>query len=270
MKKIFFILLLFSCPAWALVAPRLYMVDLSCPKNAPFRETQWHNYENKEGGYYTPVGNCISCDTTKGLMMMDAKDCALCPNRTTESVDTIAGFITSNYCRLKKCPQDKPFYEEDWNWSGCKNCQDKPKHIKKEECEQCPNMRWVEGAGCAPEKNGRMYYNGTFLTAEGMKMHMDGGSAPFDIDCDSGTWKQCEAVKTSEQECKKCPFTYMKNGFCHMDGWKKINTCSDGYIRNMCGFCFPCDYNEEIRTTKEYCDACPNREYIEKCILKNK
>ena len=258
MKKLFFVLLFLSCPVWALVAPRVYMVDPSCPKKAPFREGKWHNYEDREGGHYTPSsGKCISCDTTKALMLADAKDCDLCPNRTVESVDTIPGFISSNYCRLKKCPENKPFYEENWNWSGCKNCQDEPKHIKKEECEQCPNMRWIEGSGCAPDKADKMYYNGGILFPNGAKDYLVGGSPPFAIECDSEKWQLCEAVETSEKECSKCSYTYMKDGFCHMDGWKKINACPEGYIRNACGFCIPCDEVNGDKLLKEECEKCP-------------
>ena len=86
MKKLLFVLLFFSSPVWALVEPRLYMVDPSCPKNAPFKET---------GGF----GNCISCDTTKALMMEDPKDCDMCPNRTVDKEDIFGGWIQTNYCR---------------------------------------------------------------------------------------------------------------------------------------------------------------------------
>ncbi len=259
MKKLLFVWLFFSCPVLALVAPRMYVVDSSCPKNAPFREGQWHSHKDKEGGYYTPsFGNCISCDTTKAFMLVDAKDCGLCPNRTVEGVDTIPGFIFSNYCRLKTCPPEKPFYDENWNWSGCKSCQDEPKHIKKEECEQCSNMRWIEGAGCAPDKSDRMYYNGKVLFPDGTASFLDGGSPPFVITCDSEKWQHCEAIKTSEEECKKCPFTYMKNGFCHVDGWKKIKACPEGHVRNICGFCIACDViNGDKFFSEEECEKCP-------------
>ena len=257
MKKLLFALLLLSQPVWALVPPRKYMADSSCPQDAPFRECYWNNYKHRKGGYYKPSGECISCDTTRALMLVDKKDCDLCPNRTMESVDTLPGLYTSNYCRLKECPPHKPFYEEHWNWSGCKNCKDEPKHIKKEECEQCPNMRWVEGAGCAPDKPGKMYYTGRLLTAAGVEHGMVGGSSPYSIECDSHEWQRCDAVKTSEQECQKCPYTYMKDGFCHMDGWEKINACPEGHTRNACGFCIPCSEINGDKLLKEECEKCP-------------
>ena len=256
MKKLFFIWLFFSCPVWALVAPRMYMADSSCPKNAPFREGQW-NYENRDGGYYTPYGKCISCDTTRALMLVNEKDCDLCPNRTVYKEDTLGGWIQTNYCRLRTCPPEKPFFDNNWNWSGCTSCQDEPKHIKKEECEQCSNMRWVEGAGCAPDKSDRIYYTGTMLSPDGREMSLDGGSPPFDIDCENERWQRCEAIKTSEQECKKCSFTYMKDGFCHMDGWKKVKDCPEGYIRSVCGFCIPCSEVNGDKLSEKECIKCP-------------
>ena len=69
-------------------------------------------------------------------------------------------------------------------------------------------MRWVEGAGCAPDKSDRMYYNGTILTPDGHESPLLGGSPPFAIECDSREWQSCKAVNTSEQECQKCPYTY--------------------------------------------------------------
>ena len=266
MKKLFFLLLLFSCPVWALVEPHLYVMDPACPKNAPFKRGKWH--ESRGGEYYTPIGNCISCDTIKALMLVDAKDCDLCPNRTVESVDTLPGFITSNYCRLKVCPPEKPFYEEDWNMSGCKNCQDKPRHIKKEECAQCPNMRWVADIGCVPDKPNMMYYSGEKLDVDGVEIHISVGSDLYIRACDPKEWQDCHALKTSEEECKKCPFTYMKKGFCYMNVGKRIKACPEGHVRNKCGFCISCDEIDRDPLSKEECEKCPNRKMRDHyCIL---
>ena len=216
-KAILACTLLLPFSAAALVAPEKYMADSSCPKNAPFKHAQWNNYEGRDGGYYTPYGECISCHTTKAFMLVNAEECNLCPNRTVDNKDIFGGWISTDYCRLKECPPDKPFYEENWNWSGCKSCQDEPKHIKKDECAQCPNMRWVEGVGCAPDKSDRLYYDVTALSQNGVEDHLVGGSPPYVIRCED-IRKRSEfekAVKTSPEECAHCPNTDMKDGWCY-------------------------------------------------------
>ena len=219
MKNFFFLIVLFfnlSCQA--LVAPEHYMADPTCPQNAPFKRAQWHNYEGRDGGYYTPYGECISCDTTKALMLTDSDECGLCANRTADTTDIFGGWITMHYCRLKECPPDKPFYEEKWNWSGCKSCLDEPSHIRKEECVQCPNMRWVKDLGCAPDKPNRIYYSGTALTADGREISLVGGSFPYILKCQDIPKRLSveTAIKTSAEECAKCSNTYMKDGWCHL------------------------------------------------------
>ena len=212
-KALFTVTLFFSFSVSALMAPRFYVADSTCPKNAPFKEA---------GGF----GDCISCGTTKALMMEDAKECDLCPNRTVKKEDSFGGWIQTNYCHLKKCPPNKPFYEENWNWSGCKSCQDEPKHIKKEECKQCPNMHWIEfkthegnikQGYCVPNKKNKIYHSMDFLTKEGYISGIDGGTAPFESDCDNPHVKNwgAVAVETSKEECAKCSNIYMKNGWCY-------------------------------------------------------
>jgi len=210
MKKIVLLFILFfSYPSWALVAPEIYMVDKTCPKDSPFKLAVWHY--NNGNGYYTPIesGTCISCDTTKGLMLSDEKECGVCPNRTTQGINDI---ISKTQCRLKKCPSDKPFYEEKWNWSGCKACEDMPTHITKEECSKCSNMRWVaEMKLCAPNKKGVIYYNGESLDHG----HLVGGMLPYAYACDNH--RNEVAIRAGKEECAQCPHTTFKDGWCYFN-----------------------------------------------------
>lgn len=209
MKKILFCLVaFFMVSAQALVAPEMYMVDSTCPKDSPFKRAVWHNYQGREGGYYTPLGECISCDSTKAFMLINPDDCDICPNRTTQGIDDI---LSKRQCRLKQCPKEKPFYEEKWNWSGCKSCEDNPTHITKKECNQCPNMRWVDGLElCAPDKKGILYYSGESLG----RGHLIGGMLPYTYSC--GEDRGEKALRTGKLECARCPQTEFKDNWCYL------------------------------------------------------
>ena len=217
MKKLLMVFLLMSSlPSVALVAPRKYIADSSCPKEAPFKEMGW-NFDEDDGEKYLEThGDCISCNTTRALMLENPKDCDLCPNRTVNEVGELGGWIQTNYCRLKKCPPDKPFYEEKWNWSGCKSCEDKPTLITKEECDQCPNMRWVVGSNfCAPNLSDRVYHGSRWeIITNGKKSteRLTGGMVPFSTKCTELTPDY--GIGVSAKECSYCSNTYMKDGFC--------------------------------------------------------
>ncbi|MBQ4471987.1 MAG: hypothetical protein II942_01910 [Alphaproteobacteria bacterium] len=207
MKKVFFTLVLLSSfPCLSMVAPEEYMVDPSCPKNAPFKYASWNDYEDgDDDGYYAPQGKCISCNSPQGLMLINEADCKLCPNR----------IMDNGYCRLKKCPTDKPFYEEKWNWSGCKSCADQPTNITKEECAKCPSMRWLSDVKkCAPNEANFIYYDGEECSETGQRFHLLGGMSPYRFSCQNFTSDFARGIVVSAEECAKCPNTYMKNGCC--------------------------------------------------------
>lgn len=237
MRRVLFALaLLCASSALALVAPEEYSIDPTCPQNAPFSSIN---------------RRCVSCDTPRALMLEDPKDCAVCRNRTVDNVDSFGGWITSHYCRLKKCPKDKPFYEEKWNSSGCKSCEDEPTFITKEQCDKCQNMRWVKDANyCAPNLQDRVYHqNGNVkIWRNGEVMYsvpMDGGMAPWSTSCTDLTPSYGMAV--SPNECARCQNTYMKDGFC--------------FGRLDCA-------NEPKWVTKEDCTKCPNMRWVDNTAFK--
>ena len=193
MKKIVFLLgLCFVGSVQAMVAPEIFDYEPTCPKDKPFIQVI------PERGT-----ECQSCDSLRGLMLKKESDCQRCPHRERTG---------NGECRLKKCPATAPYYESKWNWSGCKNCQDEPTHITKDECLQCPNMRWVEGLNlCAPNKKGVIYYDGESL-GQG---RLIGGVLPYSFPCDNS--KKEKAIRAGREECCLCPHTKFQDGWCYSD-----------------------------------------------------
>ena len=220
MKKIVAlgVLLFFSLPVFSATGPSVtYAFEAKCPADKPFvksGEVQVGRCSKdvKTGKEECEVQfNCVSCNSLKALLMLgNSEDCSKCPNRMLDE--------SGKYCRLKECPSDKPFYEKA---SGCKSCADSPKFIKKEECEQCPGVRWVEvpdfgtvgiDSYCAPDLPDRVYhgFNRVQMTEKGILVSPLYYRDPYFFTLCS----ELDGIAVSAEECAHCPNAYMKDGFC--------------------------------------------------------
>lgn len=206
---------LYSLPVVCATGPAAtYAFDPRCPVDRPFIERGaprlgvCSKNENMGKEECKIEAGCVSCNSLESLLMLgNAEDCSKCSNRMLDE--------SGRYCRLKECPKEKPFYEIS---RGCKSCEDEPVFINKAECEQCPGRRWVEDAKyCAPDVPGRFYHkNGDVkIWQDGqvaLTLPLTGGGAPWFTSC--GHLSPSYGMAVSEQECARCPNTYMKDGFC--------------------------------------------------------
>lgn len=79
---------------------------------------------------------CYSCDESEGIMLADAKDCALCPNRV----------LKGSTCVIP-CPPDRPLMGNNGYCYACDDSQDMIYNIDENDCSLCPN-RVQKGHAC--------------------------------------------------------------------------------------------------------------------------
>ena len=216
-----------------------FALDASCPKEKPF-------------GYY---GDCVGCDSYEALDIKKGheKDFEICQNRIT--IPAREPFLAKSI--LKECPLEAPMRDHK---SSCISCDTTYPIINGKDCNKCPNREVMTGTEecvlkeCPPDKP--------------LKSHGD---------CLSCNWKGIDISVTKEM-CEKCPNTYkwyqekcipiISNDedipLIDLEMILPIDESLHWEFANK-----KCDASEPITTTKENCDLCPNREYVDgKCILK--
>ena len=206
MKKIITIsILLFASTAMAYF-PHGWAINPACPKDKPFQ-------------YFTGFdpnwkGNCLSCDDDQFFYASEKQCKETCPNRIWEGRKSPS--LHASYCR-KICPPDKPFF--DLYEEQCKSCTEYPAYIKKDECLQCPNMRWVtldENYPVCLPKDALIANTYGFIQNHSIVENIIIGprrlnTPPVTLPCHN----DFVYVYTSPEECAQCSNTYMQDGKCY-------------------------------------------------------
>ena len=216
-----------------------------CPKTHPVRDL---------------YDSCVSCEELNKIHVKNKADCSVCPNRLTERGDE-----DTYLCRLKKCPEAFPLFNE----GNCLSC-DEPywTHDDKKTCEKCPNRRYVKVPLAQKIKN---VIKGE--TAEGcyLKPKYENKEPLFEVKVVDyirmpmggnpyyQNFYPCDEKRdldTLPEICTECPNRDYKDGKCI------FRECPDGSIKsedNYYQYCSRCDAHEPINTTKEECHKCPDR-----------
>lgn len=211
-----------------------FMYSSKCPKEKPF-EGSWS-------------GICVGCDSLSVLEVTyeHEADFDICPNRETDH------WISY----LKTCPKDAPLRDIQRNCISCDEIKQGVSVKNKTDCDICPNAKYDEKNkicviyDCPKERP--------------MKV----GTSCFS--CDS------ERVEIPTEECLKCSKNRkISHGFCifknsiYQDkpliGYDII--CREGCITEA--QFYSCDISKNISTTKENCNQCSNRKWLNgECRLK--
>lgn len=209
-----------------------FMYSSKCPKEKPF-EGSWS-------------GICVGCDSLSVLEVAyeHEADFDICPNRETDH------WISY----LKTCPKDAPLRDIQGNCISCNEIKQGVSVKNKENCKVCPGAKYNDGIctmhDCPPERPMRL------------------GSEC--LSCNSAE------LNISEKECAKCSKNRkILHGICGFKDSISADmplisyegiTMADG--PQLAKF-YACDTPMNVLTTKEHCEKCPNRTYVDNlCILK--
>ena len=193
-----------------------------------------------------------------------------------------------------KCPQDSPFFFAVYTSDGkiyeqrCASCfeedrlQIEPGHEK--DFEICTNRETILDEGrlfsvkkCPADKPLRQGTYGDCVACDSQKwLYIPAGRCRF---CgDASIRKEWEKwLHVGEDKCRLCgDMRIIKesgiNKYCVLNiSPDPSRPLVDNIPHDDQTFLFSCDEPTDVITTKENCDLCPNREYVDgKCILKER
>ena len=192
--------------------------DNDCPGDKPMKE-KW--------------GSCYACSTAYAITVIDATECAKCPNRFMNNT----GFcwpcnyntaISADATECAKCPNREmndngecvPICDDGWrdNNGACWPCDQRSDFTitNATECAKCSNRFMANDGFCWP--------------------------------CGANI-----AAPADESECAKCSNRVMLDGRCAL-------ICSDKQFRGSDGYCTYCQYDAAVAADATECAKCPNRE----------
>ena len=215
----------------------------TCPKDRPIMD-KW--------------GGCHACDDEYNFQT-DEIECQKCPNRRQYG----------EYCKIA-CDKYEPMQDVDGN-GRCYDCDyEDGLGIPKSECNKCPNREMVND-GCfekCPDYAPLVDENGTCYTCD-MEEHITrryyhafsvSGTLVYNT---TGGYSM-QAVKTSKENCSKCPNRIYRDGYC-------INKAPQGiYMTDLQSKqYYSCSVERPLNIPKEECDKCANRMMIgNACVIK--
>lgn len=276
MKKLLFVLLLFSFPAWAIECPAdspieyegeciscyffgLNVKESECLKchSREFidgkcvvkcKENEFRGFGNDKSE--EPDTFCKSCDSNSYDVLTTEQECNKCSNRAY-----IDGFCIS---------KDKPMKGRDCNVFF-------PESVSEKVCDLCPNREYINGKCRIKEE----------ILIKNAKKKCNCKSDEYTVYTIDGLSLSCRCLKCSEkvnttlrnkdgflystdkQECDRCPNRKYESGKCI------LSKCSEGEFRDREGSCLSCGLMRAYESNEGECLKCSNRQFIDgKCVLK--
>ena len=218
----------------------------TCPKDRPIMD-KW--------------GECHACDDEYNFQT-DEIECQKCPNRRQYG----------EYCKMA-CDKYEPMQDVEGD-GHCYDCDEEDGlGIPASECAKCPNREMV-GDGCfekCPDYAPLVDEDGTCYTCdmeEYITRHYYSGGRIYSVDgrviYDTTGGYSMQAVKTSKENCLKCPNRIYRDGYC-------INKAPQGIFMTdlKSKQYYACSVEISLDIPKEECDKCSNRIMIgNACVMK--